>query len=71
MSHIKNIEKFVPDLKSREILDLGCGRGSDLIDFLKHGYRAVGLDKNAEYLVAARNRAKEAGVHAELYQGEC
>jgi 2-polyprenyl-3-methyl-5-hydroxy-6-metoxy-1,4-benzoquinol methylase len=70
MSHINNLEKFVPDLKNRKILDLGCGRGGLLIDFLKNGYQAVGFDKNPEYIDIVNRKVKDNGVTVELYCGE-
>lgn len=69
MSFIKNIEKFVPDLKDRAILDLGCGRGDALIEFARNGYRAIGIDVNDEYLVIAKTKAKKAGVDLKLSRG--
>ena len=59
MRIINHIEKFVPDLKNREILDLGCGRGYDLIELVKYGYNAVGIDINQEYLDFAKNMAQK------------
>ena len=69
MRFINHVEKFVPDLKKREILDLGCGRGYDLIEFAKYGYNAVGIDINQEYLDFAKNIAQKQGLNLKLYQG--
>jgi len=70
MRFINHVEKFVPDLKAREILDLGCGRGYDLIEFVKYGYNAAGIDTNQEYLDFAKNIAQKQGLAPKLYWGE-
>lgn len=70
MAFTRNIEKFIPDLKKRKILDLGCGRGDDLIELVKNGYEAVGLDINQEYLNIAENKARGMGVRLELVKSE-
>jgi len=70
MSFVANIEKFVPDLKQRKILDLGCGRGDDLIELVKYGYDAVGLDVNMEYLNIVREKAKVANLAVKLIKAQ-
>ncbi|NNJ25371.1 class I SAM-dependent methyltransferase [Alienimonas chondri] len=39
-------------------LDVGCGTGVMLQDLAEHGANAVGLDRSAEMLAAARNRLR-------------
>lgn len=70
MRVINHIEKFVPDLKNREILDLGCGRGYDLMELVKYGYDAVGIDINQEYLDFAKDMGRKEGLDLKLYRGE-
>lgn len=70
MSFLGNIEKFVPDLKQRKILDLGCGRGDDLIELAQNGYDAVGLDISTEYLDSTAKRAKDLGLVVKLIKAE-
>lgn len=38
------------------ILEIGCGTGCDLLQFAKHGARAVGIDITPEHLRLARTR---------------
>jgi len=70
MRIINHIEKFVPDLKSRKILDLGCGKGYDLMELVKYGYNAVGFDINQEYLDFAKTESEREGLNLELYNGK-
>ncbi len=70
MTHREHLERWVPDLKHRRVLDLGCGRGDILIDFIRHGYRAVGLDKNGEYLRTAKEDARRQGLSIDVREGD-
>ncbi len=38
------------------VLEIGCGTGSDLLQFAKHGADAVGIDITAEHIRLARER---------------
>jgi SAM-dependent methyltransferase len=38
------------------VLEIGCGTGSDLLQFAKHGADAVGIDITAEHIRLARKR---------------
>src|SRR5436190_7965343 len=38
------------------VLEIGCGTGCDLLQFAKHGARAVGIDITPEHLRLARER---------------
>lgn len=42
------------------ILDMGCGTGSHAIPLAKRGYRVVGVDRSADMLSHAREKAKAA-----------
>ena len=70
MGHIENLQNLMPNLKQAEILDLGCGRGGLLIEFLQKGYKAVGLDKNLQYLKATEDLARQKGLSVKLHQGQ-
>ena len=39
-----------------DVLEIGCGTGCDLLQFAKHGARAVGIDITPEHLRLARER---------------
>ncbi len=45
----------------REVLDLGCGTGSVTLRLAERGYDMTGVDKSAEMLAVAAERARRAG----------
>ena len=49
------------------VLEIGCGTGCDLLQFAKHGARAVGIDITPEHLRLARERV---GSQAAVGQAE-
>ncbi len=76
--HDKDYEKeceFIEDvlskssIKVRRILDLGCGTGGHALLLAKKGYAVVGVDRSAEMLEFARQRAKDEGLSVEFIQG--
>lgn len=54
----------------RSIVDLGCGTGGHLLPLARRGYELTGLDVSPEMLLHARAKADEAGVTAELIEGD-
>ena len=51
-------------------LDIGCGEGSHAVYLAQEGFSVVGIDFVPAALVAARARAKQAGVEVELHEGD-
>lgn len=51
------------------VLDLGCGRGRNLVPLVQQGLEVVGLDLSARGLSIARQRLSRANLSAELVQG--
>lgn len=49
------------------VLEIGCGTGCDLLQFAKHGAKAVGIDITPEHLRLARERV---GQLAEVREAE-
>jgi ubiquinone/menaquinone biosynthesis C-methylase UbiE len=45
--------------RDEDVLEIGCGTGCDLLQFAKHGARAVGVDITPEHLRLARERVGE------------
>lgn len=45
---------FLPDLKDRRVIDLGCGEGRNTRMFADRGARMTGLDLSTEMIAAAR-----------------
>ncbi len=66
MNHTQNLLQNIPDLLSRRILDLGCGRGGTILQFLDAGAKnVVGIDTNRQQLDAARAK----GITTPLFEG--
>ncbi len=59
---------FLP--KGGEVLDIGCGAGSNVLFLGKSGFRAHGVDLSPGAVTAARARAAEAHVVADIQEGD-
>ena len=60
------VRAWLPDLRGRHVLQLGCGRGETTAELVALGALVTGLDPSAEALAAARERVPAAAlVHAE------
>lgn len=53
---------------SRPVLDVGCGTGRILLEFLQLGIDIDGLDNSPEMLAIARDKVRALGLHANLYE---
>jgi SAM-dependent methyltransferase len=65
---LHHLPRLIPfdQYRGRRILEVGCGAGTDLIRFSRHGARATGVDLAASSIaLAARNFAIER-LHADL-----
>jgi SAM-dependent methyltransferase len=51
-------------------LDLGCGGGFSAVKLATRGWDVTGVDVVAKALRTARQRAREAGAHVHLVQGD-
>lgn len=49
------------------VLDVGCGTGRLLLDYLKQGIDIDGLDNSPEMLAICRRKSRELGLQARLY----
>jgi len=50
------VDSFLDQLKNKNILDLGCGPGRDLLYFLSKGYNAVGVDLSPEMVAICKQK---------------
>ena len=50
------------------IIDAGCGSGYMLVELLKQGYTAIGLDLSSKMLSLAEHRLRSEGVMTKLYE---
>ena len=55
---INFLERFIPDLKNKKMLDLGCGMGGFLVAMKRKGYDIQGLDPNPDYCEITKLRGK-------------
>jgi len=54
----------------QNVLDLGCGTGNHTLRLMAAGYRVVGVDRSAEMLAVARNKALEQAPGLRLHQSD-
>src|SRR5262245_61803769 len=54
----------------RSILDLGCGTGNHALRLAAQGYRVVGIDRSAEMLDIANQKARDQLTDVSFYQAD-
>jgi SAM-dependent methyltransferase len=59
-----------PAWAGREVLEVGCGPGLDLVRFARAGARVTGLDIATRAIDLAREYCRTAGVEARLVEGD-
>lgn len=62
MNHFDYLQKHIPDLVERRILDVGSGKGAFLIAAATKGARAEGVEYSQENVSQTHRRAEGAGV---------
>lgn len=68
-SHWKALERLIPGLAEKDILDLGSGRGAFLVEAARRGARAKGVECYDAYIQESKKRAEDAGVSVDVAQG--
>jgi len=53
------LEPFGPDVRSLDVLDLGCAGGRDLLELTRRGHRAVGVEGSAQFVALAKSKGCE------------
>jgi ubiquinone/menaquinone biosynthesis C-methylase UbiE len=66
---INFLEKFIPDLKNKKILDLGCGMGGFLVAMKRREYDIQGLEPNPDYCEITKLRGKRYNLEVEVING--
>ena len=56
--------------KGSEVLDIGCGAGSNVLYLARNEYRALGVDLSPGAVAAARSRAAEAKLLVTVQEGD-
>jgi len=61
--------RLLGDIKGKDVLEIGCGGGQNIIVLAKWGARAVGLDISEKQIEYARYLARKEGVDVKFYVG--
>jgi SAM-dependent methyltransferase len=67
--HIRDFAEF-PRWSDRRVLELGCGIGTDAVEFLRNGAEYTGLDISRAALRQARQWFKQAGIDGALVHAD-
>jgi SAM-dependent methyltransferase len=57
-------------LRSKRVLDVGCGHGGALIAFAEQGAEAVGIEIDAARYRVGKQRLRDLGLQVECHQGD-
>ena len=63
----ESIHKILRDIDGKTILDYGCGRGDNCIDYLSRGAFCHGIDISETYIYAAQKAAQARGYPQNRY----
>jgi SAM-dependent methyltransferase len=66
--HIAEVARF-PDWTARDVLEAGCGIGTDGAQFARHGARYTGLDQSELALTLAERGFEVRGLHGRFVRG--
>ena len=71
-TELKNsvVEKLLKKYGTKDVLDLTCGTGSQVLFLAKRGYEIVGSDFSPDLLKIARKKAKEAKLNLRFIDGD-
>lgn len=64
--HIRDFATFHA-WRGKRVLEIGCGIGSDAVEFAKHGAEYVGLDLSSESIALAKQRFELFGLDGEFH----
>jgi 2-polyprenyl-3-methyl-5-hydroxy-6-metoxy-1,4-benzoquinol methylase len=57
------------DVRGKTVVDLGCGKGENLVPLAQRGANVIGLDLSPELIEWAKKRVATAGVNADIRVG--
>lgn len=66
--HIRGFAQF-ERWKGKKVLEIGCGIGTDSLNFARHGADVTAIDLSAASLDVCRKRFEVNGLQARFYQG--
>ncbi len=67
---IEELVKRHSRIPARRVLEIGCGSAPHIAELVRRGYAYVGIDRNEAMLAAARKKASELGILAELWPAD-
>jgi 2-polyprenyl-3-methyl-5-hydroxy-6-metoxy-1,4-benzoquinol methylase len=67
--HIPAFAAF-PTWRGKKVLEIGCGLGTDTINFARAGAQVTAVDLSARSLALARQRAAAYGLEVQFYQAD-
>ena len=62
--------EFIKNNQPGRALDMGCGTGTNAITLARAGWEAVGVDFAPRAIKLAKQKIRQAGLHAELVIGD-
>jgi SAM-dependent methyltransferase len=69
LHHLPRLVPFT-EYGGRRVLEVGCGAGTDLVRFARHGARVTGIDLTESGIRLARANFQYAGLPAQLVLGD-
>ena len=57
------------DVRGKTVLDLGCGKGGNIIPLLERGAHVIGIDISPDLIAIAQKRLNDANLEASLTVG--
>jgi len=65
---LHHLLRLIPfrEYRGRRVLEVGCGEGTDLVRFARHGARVTGIDIADSAISLAHQNVRQQGLHAHL-----
>jgi ubiquinone/menaquinone biosynthesis C-methylase UbiE len=57
---------FLKSTNAKNVLDLGCGSGNDVLHLVKQGFTVIGMDFSDEAVQQGRKKAEKLGLNAQF-----